>query len=168
MEDNGTNGTKRTVFSLSIESRELYDYMHGSARVGKVWTYEELDRAAKCDVRGRGSLQTVRRMFLREGIALGTVRGEGVKVLSASETVSAAVSDIRHISRTARRAMTRTTTAKYEDLSAADKVQFNTNLTVLSVFKQFSTAKSRELIQGKVEQATARLPIKETLALFGK
>jgi hypothetical protein len=157
----------RTTFDLSIETQDLLRYMRQSMEVGKVWTYEELDDAAKCDVRAKSCLNTARRRLERDdGVVTAAVRGVGLKVLSDSEAILSTSSDLRSIMRKAKRATYRISTVDYDDLSEEGKLAHNAKMTQLLFVTHAAKDDAARRIEGAVEKAKSRLPINETVKLF--
>jgi hypothetical protein len=164
--------TKTPSFAISIEARQLADWLIKQAATAdyeRVISYEELSKAAGCNVLAkRNVLMTARnRAQLEAAAVFGTIIGVGVKLLTSSETISIGDHHLTHVRKASTKTLRKLATVKYDELSETDKVRHNTNASFIGAMRLMTNASSRKRLEGAVANAQAKLPVKETLRLFG-
>jgi len=164
--------TQTPSFACSIEARQLADWLMKQATAAdydRIITYQELSKAAGCDVVAkRNVLQTARNIAQREGSVLyGTVNGLGVKLLDSTGIVGIGDHTLTHIRKTSTKTLRKLSLVKYEDLTDGDKIRHNCNASFIGAMRLMTNTSSRKRLEGAVATAQAKLPVKETLRLFG-
>ncbi len=97
----------RTMFERSAEVQWLVDRLRGN-KPNEAVAYSELNEVCNRDVQGegRGALASARRILIREdGIAFGTIRGEGLRRLDDEGVVKVLPSSLKQIRNKASRAL---------------------------------------------------------------
>lgn len=164
--------TNTPVFSCSLESRQLADFLikrAASKNYTTIITWSELSRAAGVDVKEKGHvLQTARNIALRESQAdYGTVRGQGIVLLDSKGLIGVGESLLGRVRRATTRTLRRLANVQYDTLDDTDKVRHNANASFIGVMRMMTNTQSRKRLEGAVSQAAAKLPVKETFKLFG-
>ena len=159
-------------FACSIEARQLADWLMKQAAAAdcdRIITYDELSKAAGCDVVSkRNILQTARNIAQREaGVVYGTINRLGVKLLDSTGIVGIGDHPLTHIRKTSTKTLRKLSLVKYEELTDVDKVRHNCNASFIGAMRLMTGASSRKRLEGAVAQAQAKLPVQETLRLFG-
>jgi hypothetical protein len=167
-----TQPTQTASFACSIEARQLADWLikqSATADYERIITYDELGTAAGCDVVAkRNILQTARNIAQREGGAVyGTVNGIGIKLLNNSEIVGIGDHTLAHIRKTSTKTLRKLSIVRYDELTEVDKVRHNCNASFIGAMRLMTNTSSRKRLEGAVATAQAKLPVQETLRLFG-
>jgi len=158
-------------FNASVESQQLGKFLieHAAkADYDTVLSYAALSKAAGCDVKDKFHvLQTARKIAQREcGGLYGTVRGEGIKLLTPTEEVGIGHAAITHIRRKSTKTLRQLVHVKYDQLDDSGKVAHNVNASVLGAMRVLGTAKARDRIQGAATEATDKIQMDGIARLF--
>jgi len=155
----------RTIPGLSIDTKTITDRL-AKASVGEVVPYSELTLLIGRDVQheARPTLSSALRRLGNEGIVFGCVRGLGVKRLTDAEIVGVGPATLSKIRRAARRAQTKlAAVADFDALPRAAQTTHNMSLSVLGVLSHLTKGSTVRLLEGRIEQAQAALPLAKTL-----
>lgn len=146
-------------FSRSTQTNALIDVLR-AAQIGSVVSYAALSEAIGEDVTEcRHYLYTAVNVLQSEGIAFGTVRGEGVKRLVAEEIPAIGESAMGHIRRTSRRARKRMgVVGGMNDVPNEVRIKVNAAASMLGVIENFSSNKSRKVVESEVAKTNGPIP----------
>lgn len=130
-------------FSRSTQTLALIERLR-LAPIGTVVTYAALSESIGEDItETRGHLYTAIKALQDDGIAFGTVRGEGVKRLTADEIPAIGDAAILHIRRSSRRARKRMSVVNtMNDAPNEVRVKINATASLLGAIEHFSTGKA--------------------------
>lgn len=160
---------ERTIASLSVEARILYDHLI-TIPVGGEVSYAALSALIETSVQvspGRGALNTARRMAERDNqIVFRPIRGAGLLRLNDVEIVDTGDDALASIRRKAKSAARTLTCVDYLALPEQSKIRHNTTLAILAV--QQSLAQEKTLLKlGAAFESKKRVPtVKETVQQF--
>lgn len=160
--------TSKTQYEMSADSRAIFDRLK-ACKVGDVVSYDEIDKIARRNVRGRDRyvLVSAIKAALREGLVFDAVRGVGVKLLNDVEIVSTAEGVIPRIRRLSRRATRKLTSVRdFNGLPNDHKVKHNATLSMLGAVSMFARGESVSKVEGEVRKANQTLSLGATLELF--
>ena len=130
-------------FSRSTQTLALIEVLQ-AASIGAVVTYAALTEAVGEDVQGpaRHYLYSAMKAVQSEGIAFGTVRGQGVKRLTADEIPAIGDAALLHIRRSSKRARKRMRVADgMNDMSNEARVKINATASLLGIVEHMATGK---------------------------
>lgn len=146
-------------FSRSVQTNSLIDVLR-AASVGTVVSYAALSEAIGEDVTEcRHYLYTAVNVLQGEGIAFGTVRGEGVKRLVSEEIPAIGDHAMAHIRRTSRRARKRMgVVSSMNDVPNEVRIKVNATASMLGVIENFSSNKSRKVVEAEVTKTQGPIP----------
>ena len=146
-------------FSRSTQTNALIDILR-AAQIGSVVSYAALSEAIGEDVTEcRHYLYTAMNTLQSEGIAFGTVRGEGVKRLVSEEIPAIGDSAMAHIRRTSRRARKRMgVVGSMNDVPNEVRIKVNATASMLGVIENFSSNKSRKVVESEVTKTNGPIP----------
>lgn len=146
-------------FSRSVQTNALIDVLR-AAQIGTVVSYAALSEAIGEDVTEcRHYLYTAMNTLQGEGIAFGTVRGEGVKRLVSEEIPAIGDSAMAHIRRTSRRARKRMgVVGSMNDVPNEVRIKVNATASMLGVIENFSSNKSRKVVESEVTKTNGPIP----------
>jgi len=157
------------AFELSADARLLIQHLEG-VEEGQEITYETLSNVIGRDVRNQayGQLCTARKRLLDDGIVFETVRGIGIRRMTASEIANTVgLHSIKRIQRESKRGLRRLSCAAMGNLTNEDIIKMNTSASVLGVVAEFSKTKSVHTIEGHIAETDGKeLPIGKSLELF--
>lgn len=156
-----------TIGRASVEAQDLAKYLE-SAAIGDVFTYPQLNAAAKCDVQQRNTvLQTAKRIVQRQQkMVFDTIMGVGIKRLSDDEIPDFGEASIKRSRNIAKKGLRALGCADLGKMSAEAKVKAITTRTVLGLFSQSGSRKVRCLAEQGARQSE-ELKIGNIEALFG-
>ena len=162
--------SKRVIGQRAYETQLLADRLL-KTQPGELVSYEELSKIAGMDVRpggpGYGRLGSARNIALCEGrILLEPVAGEGIKRIVPEEQAGLGPKYVSTLKRASRRRLRKLAAVEYDKLNDQQRTQHNVAASVLGCVEVFTRPKSLEKLTGAVQQATAKLPIGDTLKLF--
>lgn len=156
-------------FTASVDS-VLVGKALSKLKPGEEISYADLEKQVPgrdLRVKHRYILETGRGLALKDSsVVTGCVNGKGLKRLTNEEIVQIPDSSLSHIRRVSKRASRKVLCSDYEKLSADDKQKFNAGLSVLGAITQFTSQKTLNAVNEKVEKALGRLPVEDTLLLF--
>jgi len=154
-------------FQKSAQTLALMDRLR-LAPVGEVVSYSALSEViGESITESRGHLYTAIKALMPDGLAFGTVRGEGVKRLTADELPAIGAAAIVHIGRTSRRARARMAVVSgMNDVSNEARIKINTASSLLGALEHFSTKKATAAV-AKVAATGIIPPMKLLDALKG-
>lgn len=134
-----------------------------AASIGEVVSYDALSDALGEEVtKARHHLYAALKALHDDGLAFGTVRGEGVKRLSADELPAIGDAALLHIRRTSRRTRRKLNVAnKMNDVSNETMVRISTSVSQLGAIELFANSKTAATIAPKVSNGA--LPPKKLL-----
>lgn len=146
-------------FSRSVQTNALIDVLR-AASVGAVVSYAALSEAIGEDVTDcRHYLYTAVNVLQGEGIAFGTVRGEGVKRLVSEEIHAIGDHALAHIKRHSRRARKRMgVVSNMNDVPNDVRIKVNATASMLGVIENFSSNKSRKVVEAEVVKTQGPIP----------
>jgi len=130
-------------FQKSAQTLALIERLR-EAPIGSVVTYAALSEAIGEDItETRGHLYSAIKALGSDGIAFGTVRGQGVKRLTADEIPAIGEAAILHIRRASRRARKRMAVVNtMNDAPNEVRIKINATSSLLGAIEHFSTGKS--------------------------
>lgn len=160
--------TKRPMFEKSNDTGILEAKLR-ELDIGQMVTYEELSAAIGRDVRefAVSSLYSARRIIERDGIHVGTVRGEGVKRLTPGGCVDKAHSYVERSRRSARRSRQTLETTDLEGMSQVEKSRVFALSAQAAAVEMLGSRKSTKKLTAAAEESRSAIPFGETLRLFG-
>lgn len=158
---------RTTIPQISAASLRVIDLFRSMA-IGDVVTYETVSAAAECDVRVRRNiLATARRRVLADdGIHVATVRGVGLKRLSAREAADTIGSDLLRSRNAARSGTRKAKQISVLDLPPSQRARFVARATLCSLISESTKARSQERLIAVAEtrsEDTAILAQREAL-----
>jgi len=159
-----------TIGRASVEAQELAKFLE-SATIGQVFTYAELNAAAKCDVQTRNTvLQTAKRQMLKppHRMVFGTIMGVGIKRLSDDEIPDEGASAVKRARRIAKKGVDKLNCADMANLTPERKVQLVTTKTVLGLFGDSSGKRAHNLIEQHARVNNGEMKIGKIESLFSK
>lgn len=159
---------KPTIGRASVESQDLIKFLK-SAAIGQIFTYQEMNEAARCNVQTRNTvLQTARRTLLNDGIVFGTLSGVGIKRLSDDEIPDEGASAIKRSRRIARKGLRCLGCAKPENMSNDSKIKLFTGQTILGLFAASGSRKVMGLAEQGARVSNGKMQVGDVSSLFGK
>lgn len=146
-------------FSRSVQTNAIIELLR-EAPMGAVVSYAKISDAIGEEITTRRHyLESATKALYDEGVAFGTVRGEGVKRLTAEEIPAIGVSAIKHIGRHARRARKRMgVVGSMNDVSNEVRIKVNATASMLGVIENFSGNKSRKVVEAAVTKTQGPIP----------
>jgi len=159
-----------TIGKASVETQRLITFLQ-SAAIGQVFTYKEMNDAAKCDVQIRNTvLQTARRTLSKipHQMVFGTIMGVGIKRLSDEEIPEVGVQAVKRCKRITRRAMDMMNCADSAKITDETKIRLYTTKTVLALFHTSGTSHTKGIVEQSVRISNGVLNVGDILALFNK
>lgn len=133
-------------FARSTQTLALIEVLQ-AASIGSVVTYGQLTKAIGEDVQtgGRHYLYSAMKAVQADGLSFGTVRGQGVKRLTAEEIPAIGDAALLHIRRSSRRARKRMSVVNTMNDAPNDvRVKINATASLLGAIEHFSTAKAAD------------------------
>lgn len=158
-----------TIGRASVEAQDLAKLLE-KAEVGQVFTYSEMNDAAKADVQQRNTiLQTARRMSMRsKRIVFGTLHGVGIKRLDDDEIPDEAASHVKRARRIARKGTTKLECADLTKMRPEMKVKTITTRTILGLFAASGSRHVLNLTEQAVRSSPDSPKIGDISSLFAK
>lgn len=158
-----------TIGRASVEAQELAKFLE-TAEVGDVFTYQQLNQHAKCDVQLRNTvLQTAKRIVQRQHkMVFDTIVGVGIKRLSDEEIPDVGQASIKRSRNIAKKGMRTLECADLSKLTPETKVKAITTKTILGLFSQSGSRKVRCLVEQGARTASDKLKIGNISELFAK
>ena len=146
-------------FSRSTQTNAIIELLR-EAPMGAVVHYARISDAIGEDVTGcRHYLTSAVKALYTDGMAFGTVRGEGVKRLNAEEIPAIGESAMGHIRRTSRRARKRMgVVSSMNDVPNEVRIKVNATASMLGVIENFSGNKSRKVVESEVTKTNGPIP----------
>lgn len=158
----------RPSFELSADTRFLYQRL-AEAAIGDMVPYAELSRLIDRNVQAdaRHVLASALHVAERDGMAFGSIRGQGVKRLTPGEQVKQVDAGLERSRRAARRALNRASIVDFSKLTNAEKLHLTATIGAASAIARLT--KPRQIV--KLEQAVAandgnRLPVGRVLEII--
>jgi len=153
------NLERQPMFRRTVDTLKLIEKLR-KVSPGEPIMYEELSEAIGSDVRKRrGALTSARRYLMREDrIHFVTIRSVGLRRANSAETVESLQSDVKHIGRTARRGLRKSTCVDDEELTEAQRIKWLGTQSLLMVQEAMARPKALKQIEGRVVQAQKVLP----------
>ncbi len=155
----------RIATQLSIDTKAIADHLRG-LKQGESVSFEELRQKLALDVqdKSRHSLQSARRVLLREGIRFDAVRGVGLQRMTDAQVATSGARSVRLVHGVARReAKKMAAISDFESLTNDEKIQHNTTLSVLGAVAHFSKPAQVKILEAAVSQAKNALPTRESI-----
>lgn len=131
-------------FTRSTQTLALIEVLQ-AAPIGAVISYAKLTEAVGEDIQtdARHYLYSAMRAVQADGLAFGTIRGEGIKRLTADEIPAIGDAALLHIRRSSKRARKRMRVADgMNDMSNESRVKINATASLLGAIEHFSTGKA--------------------------
>lgn len=148
-----------TMFDKSAQTIAIMEFLK-TVSIGEVIGYDKIsDLISQPIQQNRHYLYSAMRSLQSDGLSFGTVRGMGVKRLSAEEVPTIgdnAIIRIRRSSRNARKKMQ--VISRMNDVDNSTRVRVNATVSILGVIEHFSNGKSVKDAE-KVSSADANNPI---------
>ena len=146
-------------FARSTQTNALIELLR-AAQIGAVVTYGRLSDTLGEDVlASRHYLTSAIKALYDEGIPFGTVRGEGVKRLVAEEIPAIGDSALGKIRRASRRARKRMgVVGSMNDVPNEVRIKVNATASMLGVIENFSSNKSRKVVESEVTKTNGPIP----------
>jgi hypothetical protein len=144
-------------FSRSTQTLALIEILQ-SASIGSVISYAKLSDTIGEDIQtdARHYLYSAIRAVQADGLAFGTVRGEGIKRLTAEEIPAIGDAALLHIRRSSKRARKKMRVADgMNDMSNEARVKINATASLLGAIEHFSTGRAAS----KAAEATTHGPL---------
>ena len=162
----------KTIPQLSVDAVMLYNRITNS-NPGDVILYSELNGIIGRSVQkgsGYGVMQTARRKAMNENnMVFSTIANVGIKRLHDSEIAQSGESVRKAIRRKAKAGIkTLSCVRDFDGLSKEDKLQHNTNMSMIGALYQFSSTNTVKKISNVVETTSSAIPVVKTLELFSK
>lgn len=131
-------------FARSTQTLKLIEVLQ-AASIGDILSYAKLSESIGEDIQtdARHYLYSAMNALQGDGVAFGTVRGQGIKRLTADEIPAIGDAALLHIRRSSRRARKRMRVADgMNDMSNESRVKINATASLLGAIEHFSTGKS--------------------------
>ena len=162
----------KTIQQLSVDAIMLYNRITNSTP-GEIILYSELNGIIGRSVQkgsGYGVMQTARRKAMNENnMVFSTIANVGLKRLQDGEIAQSGESVRRAIRRKAKAGIkTLSCVQNFDGLSKEDKLQHNTNMSMIGAIYQFSSTNTVKKISNVVETTSSAIPVVKTLELFSK
>ena len=162
----------KTIPQLSVDAVMLYNRITNS-NPGDVILYSELNGIIGRSVQkgsGYGVMQTARRKAMNENnMVFSTIANVGIKRLHDGEIAQSGESVRKAIRRKAKAGIkTLSCVLDFDGLSKEDKLQHNTNMSMIGAIYQFSSTNTVKKISNVVETTSSAIPVVKTLELFSK
>lgn len=148
-------------FTRSTQTLALIEVLQ-AAPIGSVVSYAKLTEAVGDDIQtvARHYLYSAMRAVQSDGLAFGTVRGEGVKRLTADEIPAIGDAALVHIRRSSKRARKRMRVADgMNDMSNESRIKINATASLLGAIEHFSSSRSVETASDTVKAGTIVSPM---------
>lgn len=159
---------KRAIAERSAEANILIKRLK-KLTIGELVGYDELSHLISGDVqtKHRYLLETARRALLNEDrVVIECVWGEGVKRLE-NEAIPAIGAQARgRIHRISKKAAKKMTCADFDKLSNEQKLEWNTNMSLMGVLAMVTKTSKILQLKAAVTAIEDRLPLNKTLELF--
>lgn len=160
---------KRVIPQVSIDGQVLTKRL-AEINPGETITYGEMSNLIGRDVRkeGHSALVCARKYLLRDYQAVfESVMGVGLKRLVDNEIAKIGSHYLRRINKMSSRGIEKLSAVDWNNLDNESKIRHNTDMSALAVQKELSSPRKLKSIEQVVITANRRLPIGETLAIFG-
>lgn len=159
-------------FTCSLETKQLADHLTKLAKTGDtttVYSYESLSKAAGANVRvKRHILRSAIHIVARDtGAQFGTVKGEGIKLLTASEIEAYGPQSIQHVRKHTTRTLERLSRVQYDELTAAEQIAHNTNASIIGAMRLMTHRQNIKKVEGAVTHEQAKIDEQSIMRLFG-
>lgn len=173
IEATGQERKTKTIGQASYETQQLVEKLKAvvTAENYAVVPYSELSKIIGYDVQGDGYsyLKSAREIVERDtGRLIGVVAGEGVKLLTPEEQVAVGPDTLQRLKRATTKGIRRIGRVQVDRLTDDQRLDYHTTASVLGAVHLFTKPKSVSKIEAAVSKASDKLPIGETLRLFGK
>lgn len=152
------------------ETELLIKFLQG-AEIGQVFTYAQMNEAAKDDVQARNTiLNTARRTLLRtpHRMVFGTITGIGIKRLSDEEIPDEGANVVKRSHRLAKRGIRKMDCADIGKMTPETKIKHITTKTVLSLFAGAGSRKTHNLAEQSARVCNGEMKVGKIAELFGK
>lgn len=159
---------KRAIAERSAEANILIKRLKKLA-VGELVGYDELSKLISGDVqhKHRYLLDTARRALLNEDrIVVECVWGDGMKRLENDAIPAIGAQARGRIHRISKKACKKMTCADFEKLSNEQKLELNTNMSLMGVLAMVTKNNKVQQLKAAVSAMEDRLPLNKTLELF--
>lgn len=156
---------ERVIPTVSVETNLIVAKFKGQ-QPGFMLTYQEIVNLVGVPLtKARSYIQSARRILLRSGVYIETVKNEGVRVATDDGVVDAMTRDVGAVPRALRRASRKGGIVNYERLSDDKKKAYNGAIVHVNTLRHLSTPAAVK----KIEEAVAaggQLPSAKVLELF--
>ena len=159
-----------TIGRALAETEMLITFL-STAEIGQVFTYSEMNEAAKDDVQTRNTiLNTARRTLLKPPyrMVFGTIMGVGIKRLSDEEIPDVGDSAVKRSRRIAQHGMKKLNCADLSKMQPDTKIRLITAKTILGLFNGSGSRKVRSLAEQSARTENGTLKIGDVSSLFSK
>jgi hypothetical protein len=160
----------KVIPALSVDARMVFERL-ATAPVGETVTYKELNALIGRDTQngGRPVIASARRKAMSEHrMVFAVVKNVGLKRLNDVEIVDTAQHDLSKVHRAARRAGRRITMVEFDKLPNDRKVRHNTFMSMFGALHSMTTQGSVKILEKRVAESQAALPLAKTLEVFQK
>ena len=158
---------KNEKFHRTIETQQLIQFLL-KATEKKALTYKELSKPAMGDCSHHGDKNgflTSARKVLREsyGIEFKAIHNVGIQRMTDAEKVAKSVRTHQQMVRKSKAVISSLSSTKYHRLSAKDKLDHNTGLSIMSMVNHVNSPKMVNNVQKLVKTKKKPLSLKEGL-----
>jgi hypothetical protein len=164
---------QKTIGQASYETQQLVAKLKAvvTAENYEVIPYADLSKIIGFDVQrdGYSYLKSAREIVERDtGRLVGIVLGEGVKLLTPEEQVAIGPDSLQRLKRATTKSIKRIGRVQVDRLTADQRLDYHTTASVLGAVHLFTKPRSMAKIEEAVSKTADKLPIGDTLKLFGK
>lgn len=159
---------KKSIPELSVDTQLIIARLKKLEK-GDFIEYAELSKIVNGDIqrRNRCSLDRARHRLLKdERMVFEVVQGKGIKRINDVDSIGIGTNATRRVRRLSRKAAEKMMCTDYEKLSREDRVEFNTQISVLGALCVITQTNKIKSIQTAVEQSQEKLALNKTLELF--
>ena len=158
---------KNEKFHRALETQQLIKFLLKTTETKRV-TYEELSKPAMGDCSHHGDKNgflVSARKILREsyGIEFKAIHNVGIQRMTDSEKVAKSTRTHQQMVRKSKAVISSLSSTKYYKLSAKDKLDHNTGLSIMSMVNHVNSPKMVDQIQKLVKTKKKPLSLKEGL-----
>jgi len=159
---------KPSIPEISVDSQALIKRLKEIPK-GETISYDDLSKVIASDVRGKSNYalkRALHRLVRDERIVFGAVHGVGLKRLEDKDHVGIGQSAVRKFRRASRKAAEKMMCADYDKLNNEEKLEFNTQISILGALSMVTKSNKVLQIREAVRKSQDRLPLNQTLEAF--
>lgn len=158
----------KSIPELSVDAQILIERLKKASK-GELIPYSELSKLIGGDVtaKERSILTRARHRVLKDDrIVFACVTGQGVKRLEDVDHIGIGQQATSKVRRLSRRAAEKMMCANYDSLDNEQRVEYNTQLSVLGALSMVTKSDKVKLISAEVQKSNEKLPLSKTLEAF--